>query len=123
MSEELKGMELRMDTKFKQITEQLGDLKGDFKDHVKEHGQEHRCIDSTLNETGQRISVMETIIPDLKDATSGLTKAIDGLNQQMTAQSIYNKQNTDFRLKFTWKEILAFSLGFIALISAFGGKI
>ena len=123
MSEELKGLEMRMDTKFKQLSEQVGDLKGDFRGHIKEHCQEHRDLDCVINDTGKRITIMETIIPDLKEATSGLTTAIQSLNKQITEQSIYNKQNTDFRLKFTWKEIIAMSLGVIALINAFGGKL
>jgi len=123
MSEELKGLEMRMETKFKQLAENVGDLKCDFRDHIKEHGQEHKVIDCAINDNGQRISIMETIIPDLKEATNGLTTAIQDLNKQMTEQAIYNKQNTDFRLKFTWKEIVALSLGVIALINAFGGKL
>lgn len=123
MLEEVKNLEMRMEQKFKVVSDNIGELKDDFKEHKKEHGKEHRGIDETLSETGQRVFLLENIIPDLKDATSGLTKAIDGLNNQMIAQSIYNKQNTDFRLKFTWKEIIALSLGILAFISAFGGKV
>lgn len=123
MSEEVKNLEMRVDQKFKVFNDQLGDLKDDFKEHKKEHGQEHVGINSTLTEANQRIAIMETVIPDLKEATSGLIQAIQGLNKQMVEQAVYTKQNTEFRMKFTWKEILALSLMVIALINAFGGKI
>jgi len=123
VSEEMKGLEMRMEQKLKRINDDMADVKDDLKEHVRGHTVEHRAIDCTLVETTQRITFMESIIPELKDAIKSLVEATSKLNDQMITQSIYNRQNTDFRLKFTWKEITALTLALVAIITAFGGKV
>ncbi len=98
------------------VGDEVKELRGEFKSHMKDHQR----VDLDMKAHGEDIAAMKAIMPDLQTTLKEVVKTTQTLNSTMIRIDEQTQANTQFRYKFTWKEVFVVGVAVVTILQTVG---